>query len=77
MSKQKRPGEFSEEFDALVYQVFANVRGKELLKFLENNMLMNAIWTPGQNHELAFFYEGRNNLVRLFRERMEVFSEGK
>ncbi len=73
----KQPSEFGEEFDALVYQTFCTPMGKQLLYFMEKNMLLKAIWNPNQNEKLAYFYEGRNNLVRLFKERMEVFSEGK
>lgn len=68
------PSEFGEEFDALVYKTFSSTMGKELLYFMEKNMLMKPIWTPNQSEKLAYFLEGRNNLIRLFRERIEVFA---
>lgn len=70
---QKVDGEFGKEFDELVYNTFSTGHGKELLAFLEKNMLMKSIWEPNNNEINCYFMEGRNNLVRLFIDRKAAF----
>lgn len=70
-------GEFGKEFDKLVYETFSTTYGKELLNFLEKNLLMKPIWNPSNPEVNSYFMEGRNNLVRLFIKRKEAYKNGE
>lgn len=59
-------GEFGDEFDKLVYETFSTTYGKELLDFLEKNLLLKPIWEPNNSEINCYFMEGRNHLVRMF-----------
>ena len=71
------PGEFGDDFDKLVFETFSTVYGKELLKFLEENLLLKPIWEPNNSEINCYFMEGRNNLVRVFIARKLAYIKGE
>lgn len=61
------------EFDKLVYETFSTPYGKALIGFLEEWFLKEPIWEPLRPEKNCYFMEGRNNLIRMFINRKDLY----
>lgn len=52
-------------FDSVVYDVFNNAKGKELIGLLEKYFIKAPVAPPGYGEAYAYFREGQNNFIRL------------
>ena len=53
-------------FNQLCHQVFGTPEGQELMKYLEE-IMRAPVAMPEKNANFAYWREGENNIIRLFR----------